>query len=228
MFVVLLLLLLLLSAILPSLRLRFFLSFCVPTNWQWHECQEIFNLNKRAARRCKGKGKRVARRGRMKKTFDQDICRSFVRFFISTPFSCCCCCCLLIFPSFPSSSSRCHCIVVGALFDLWNEGQVPIKLCQDKKKRRKFSHKKKKDGTALLIDKFKQLLADTKRRQSPVEETPLPSDTMMSMSSSPPPTPTGVQTDAEGLILPKKLINPCIENTDRKELHRELKFNARM
>ncbi|XP_064539003.1 protein FAM107B isoform X1 [Drosophila montana] len=52
--------------------------------------------------------------------------------------------------------------------------------------------------------------------------------TMMSMSSSPPATPTGVQTDAEGLILPKKLINPCIENTDRKELHRELKFNARI
>ncbi|XP_068151959.1 protein FAM107B isoform X1 [Drosophila tropicalis] len=51
---------------------------------------------------------------------------------------------------------------------------------------------------------------------------------MMSMSSSPPPTPTGVQTDAEGLILPKKLINPCMENTDRKELHRELKFNARI
>lgn len=55
MFVVWLLLLLLLSAILPSLRLRFFLSFCVTTNWQWHECQEIFNLNKRAARRCKGR-----------------------------------------------------------------------------------------------------------------------------------------------------------------------------
>ncbi|XP_030383486.1 protein FAM107B isoform X2 [Scaptodrosophila lebanonensis] len=51
---------------------------------------------------------------------------------------------------------------------------------------------------------------------------------MMSMSSSPPPTPTGVQTDAEGLILPKKLINPCLENTDRKELHRELKFNNRI
>ncbi|XP_034475090.1 protein FAM107B isoform X1 [Drosophila innubila] len=52
--------------------------------------------------------------------------------------------------------------------------------------------------------------------------------TMMSMSSSPPATPTGVQTDAEGLILPKKLINPCMENIDRKELHRELKFNARI
>lgn len=81
--------------------------------------------------------------------------------------------------------------------------------------------------TALLIDKFQRLLTDTEQRHSLVEETP-PSNTMMSMSSSPPPTPTGVQTDAEGLILPKKLINPCIENTDRKELHRELKFNARM
>ncbi|XP_016945470.2 protein FAM107B isoform X1 [Drosophila suzukii] len=52
--------------------------------------------------------------------------------------------------------------------------------------------------------------------------------TMMSMTSSPPATPTGVQTDSDGLILPKKLINPCMENIDRKELHRELKFNARV
>ncbi|ALC40323.1 CG9328 [Drosophila busckii] len=52
---------------------------------------------------------------------------------------------------------------------------------------------------------------------------------MMSMSSSPPAAAAGaVQTDAEGLILPKKLINPCIESIDRKELHRELKFNARI
>jgi len=51
---------------------------------------------------------------------------------------------------------------------------------------------------------------------------------MMSMTSSPPATPTGVQTDSDGLILPKKLINPCMENIDRKELHRELKFNARV
>jgi len=48
------------------------------------------------------------------------------------------------------------------------------------------------------------------------------------MTSSPPATPTGVQTDSDGLILPKKLINPCMENIDRKELHRELKFNARV
>uniref|UniRef100_A0A1B0FMC6 Uncharacterized protein n=1 Tax=Glossina morsitans morsitans TaxID=37546 RepID=A0A1B0FMC6_GLOMM len=45
------------------------------------------------------------------------------------------------------------------------------------------------------------------------------------MMSSP---PSGVQTDAEGLILPKKLINPCLESTDRKQLHRELKFTTKM
>ncbi|XP_037960734.1 protein FAM107B [Teleopsis dalmanni] len=45
------------------------------------------------------------------------------------------------------------------------------------------------------------------------------------MMSSPPP---GVQTDADGLILPKKLINPCLESSDRKQLHRELKFNNKV
>ncbi|SPP79605.1 protein FAM107B isoform X1 [Drosophila guanche] len=66
------------------------------------------------------------------------------------------------------------------------------------------------------------------RHSSAESENEAGAATMMSMSSSPPATPTGVQTDSEGLILPKKLINPCMENTDRKELHRELKFNARI
>ncbi|KAH8271680.1 hypothetical protein KR044_000931, partial [Drosophila immigrans] len=70
-------------------------------------------------------------------------------------------------------------------------------------------------------------LADTTTRAQSLTEIDT-AGTMMSMSSSPPPTPTGVQTDSDGLILPKKLINPCMENTDRKELHRELKFNARI
>ncbi|XP_020812328.1 protein FAM107B isoform X1 [Drosophila serrata] len=69
---------------------------------------------------------------------------------------------------------------------------------------------------------------NTAFRQSPAEVENATGTTMMSMTSSPPATPTGVQTDQDGLILPKKLINPCMENTDRKELHRELKFNARI
>lgn len=43
--------------------------------------------------------------------------------------------------------------------------------------------------------------------------------------STPPP---GVQTDSDGLILPKKVINPCLESSDRKNLHRELMFNNKM
>ncbi|KAG5682002.1 hypothetical protein PVAND_011398 [Polypedilum vanderplanki] len=32
----------------------------------------------------------------------------------------------------------------------------------------------------------------------------------------------------EGLILPKKLINPCLESKDRQDLHRELLFNQKI
>lgn len=38
----------------------------------------------------------------------------------------------------------------------------------------------------------------------------------------------GVMTDAQGLIVPKKLINPCVESMDRQNLHRELMFNQKM
>uniref|UniRef100_A0A2M4AT56 Uncharacterized protein n=1 Tax=Anopheles triannulatus TaxID=58253 RepID=A0A2M4AT56_9DIPT len=34
-----------------------------------------------------------------------------------------------------------------------------------------------------------------------------------------------VMTDSQGLILPKKLVNPVLESMDRQNLHRELMFN---
>ncbi|KXJ70415.1 hypothetical protein RP20_CCG023704 [Aedes albopictus] len=37
-----------------------------------------------------------------------------------------------------------------------------------------------------------------------------------------------VMTDSQGLIVPKKLANPCIESMDRQNLHRELMFNQKM
>lgn len=42
---------------------------------------------------------------------------------------------------------------------------------------------------------------------------------------------TGVKGQAvsgEGLILPRKLHNPCLESRDRKELHRELMLNQKI
>lgn len=35
-------------------------------------------------------------------------------------------------------------------------------------------------------------------------------------------------TDSQGLIVPKKLANPCLDSTDRQQLHRELMFNQKM
>lgn len=49
------------------------------------------------------------------------------------------------------------------------------------------------------------------------------SNMMMSQQSA-----HGVVTDSDGLILPKKLMNPCLENKDRKDLHRELMFNNKV
>ncbi|XP_067623010.1 uncharacterized protein [Eurosta solidaginis] len=49
--------------------------------------------------------------------------------------------------------------------------------------------------------------------------------TITMMMSSPPP---GVQKDADGLIIPRKLINPCLESNEHKSLHRELKFNNKI
>lgn len=34
--------------------------------------------------------------------------------------------------------------------------------------------------------------------------------------------------DEDGLILPKKLINPCLQSKDRQNLHRELMFNQKV
>lgn len=32
----------------------------------------------------------------------------------------------------------------------------------------------------------------------------------------------------DGLILPKKLVNPCLDSSDRQNLHRELLFNQKV
>ena len=50
-------------------------------------------------------------------------------------------------------------------------------------------------------------------------------DKMMPPLQSP---PSGVLTDAQGLIVPKKIGNPCLESSDRQSLHRELLFNQKM
>jgi Protein of unknown function (DUF1151) len=39
---------------------------------------------------------------------------------------------------------------------------------------------------------------------------------------------SNIARDEEGLILPKKLVNPCLESSDRQNLHRELLFNQKM
>uniref|UniRef100_A0A6B2ECH1 Protein FAM107B n=1 Tax=Phlebotomus kandelakii TaxID=1109342 RepID=A0A6B2ECH1_9DIPT len=44
-------------------------------------------------------------------------------------------------------------------------------------------------------------------------------------------SPSGVNrvnTDSQGLIVPKKLVNPCLESSDRQNLHRELLFNQKV
>ena len=37
---------------------------------------------------------------------------------------------------------------------------------------------------------------------------------------------TGVIKDENGLILPKKLYNPCIVSNSKRDLHREIKWNT--
>lgn len=39
---------------------------------------------------------------------------------------------------------------------------------------------------------------------------------------------SGVVRDANGQIIPKKIINPCVDSIDRQRLHRELMFNQKM
>ncbi|XP_036330017.1 uncharacterized protein LOC118742164, partial [Rhagoletis pomonella] len=60
---------------------------------------------------------------------------------------------------------------------------------------------------------------------SALEASERSTTTITMMMSSPPP---GVQKDADGLILPRKLINPCLESNERQQLHRELKFNNKV
>lgn len=38
----------------------------------------------------------------------------------------------------------------------------------------------------------------------------------------------GGRLDDKGLIMPKKLVNPCLESSEKKSLHRELMFNQKM
>ncbi|XP_071546875.1 uncharacterized protein [Panulirus ornatus] len=42
------------------------------------------------------------------------------------------------------------------------------------------------------------------------------------------PQPGQGRLDERGLIMPKKLVNPCLESADKKNLHRELMFNQKM
>ncbi|KAJ6640188.1 hypothetical protein Bhyg_12937, partial [Pseudolycoriella hygida] len=39
---------------------------------------------------------------------------------------------------------------------------------------------------------------------------------------------SGVVRDADGQIIPKKIINPCLDSIDRQNLHRELMFNQKI
>merc|ERR1712018_438067 len=36
-----------------------------------------------------------------------------------------------------------------------------------------------------------------------------------------------IQLDANGLVVPKKIFNPCADSRDRQELHREIRWNAK-
>ena len=36
-----------------------------------------------------------------------------------------------------------------------------------------------------------------------------------------------VQLDDNGLVMPKKLFNPCVESRDCQNLHREIRWNAK-
>ena len=44
----------------------------------------------------------------------------------------------------------------------------------------------------------------------------------------PPALPMGPLVDSQGLILPRKVFNPCLDSKDRQDLHKELLFNKRM
>lgn len=39
---------------------------------------------------------------------------------------------------------------------------------------------------------------------------------------------SSARTDDNGLILPKKLVNPCLESREVQDLNREIKWNSRL
>jgi hypothetical protein len=47
-------------------------------------------------------------------------------------------------------------------------------------------------------------------------------------NNAPPIAPPLPPHNPEGIIMPRKLTNPCVESTDRQNLHRELLFNQKM
>ena len=38
---------------------------------------------------------------------------------------------------------------------------------------------------------------------------------------------SGVATDKDGLVIPRKPANPCLESMEHREIHRELKFHLK-
>lgn len=64
---------------------------------------------------------------------------------------------------------------------------------------------------AALITRNNQVNASSPAKKENKEELPINSDRL----------------DENGLIMPKKLVNPCLESTDKKSLHRELLYNQK-
>lgn len=44
----------------------------------------------------------------------------------------------------------------------------------------------------------------------------------------PPPPPPAPHIGPDGFILPRKLLNPCLQSANHQDLHRELRFNQKM
>lgn len=59
-----------------------------------------------------------------------------------------------------------------------------------------------------------------------IEQGPIPLPVLATRGMNLP--PTHMNTEPEGLILPKKLHNPCIDSGDRQNVHKELMFNQKM
>lgn len=59
-----------------------------------------------------------------------------------------------------------------------------------------------------------------------IEQGPIPLPVLATRGMNLP--PTHMNPEPEGLILPKKPHNPCIDSSDRQNLHRELMFNQKI